>query len=956
MKDQRQEKQEETPFTRRHIGASTADCQEMLNALGYSNSIELTDAAVPKNILDRSPIDLPEGLSEEAASSELQNLMEKNTLHRSLLGMGYSDTYTPAPIRRHILESPGWYTQYTPYQSEIAQGRLEALVNFQTVVSDLTGLPISNSSLLDEATGAAEAMNMAFNLKDKATSHIFYVADSCHPQTKSVIRTRAKYLKIEIREISLNHVDYSEKPFGILVQYPATDGTIDNFAKISSEAKKNNAIVIAATDLLALTLIESPGALGADIAVGNSQRFGVPLGYGGPHAGFISTKEGFERKMPGRIVGVSKDVSGKTAYRLALATREQHIRRDKATSNICTAQVLLAIMSGMYAVYHGPEGLKRIATKVFKLTSFLKEALIKEGFEVESNHFFDTIKVKSPKGSQEMIDLALKGGFNLRRLDDKYVTISLDEKSNLKEVKDLLEALGHKQPSSGLAISDGSISSHFERKTPFLTHPTFHRYHSETAFLRYVKKLEKRDLSLTQSMIPLGSCTMKLNAASELLPISWPKINGLHPYCPESQASGYKEMFKQLECSLAAITGFSAVSLQPNSGAQGEYAGLLVIRKYQESMGEGHRDVCLIPASAHGTNPASAALAGLKVVGIKCSQDGDISIPDLLKKAEEYKERLSSIMITYPSTHGVFEQGISEICEIVHKFGGQVYMDGANLQAQIGLCKAGHFGPDVCHLNLHKTFAIPHGGGGPGMGPIAVREHLADHLPGNPLQEEDSKSCGPVSAANWGSASILPISWMYIKMMGGSGLAQATEVAILNANYMAEKLSPYFPVVYKGQNGLVAHECIIDLKPIKKATGVDETDIAKRLMDYGFHAPTVSWPVPNSMMIEPTESEPKEELDRFCEAMIQIRDEIKHIENGEWPKDNNPLKNAPHTSEVIASDNWDYPYTRNLAAYPLSWVRDNKFWPYVGRIDNAFGDRNLICSCPNVADYDPSMS
>ena len=955
MTKERLESAVEIPFTRRHIGASKEDWQSMLDTLGYANMDDLTTAAVPEGILDKSQIDLPEGAGEFEALKDLEALMEKNVLKRSLLGMGYADTKTPSPIRRNILENPGWYTQYTPYQSEIAQGRLEALINFQTMVADLTGLPISNSSLLDEATGAAEAMNMAFSLKDKKTGNRFLISKLCHPQTKAVVKTRAKYLGIEVEESSLREQDLKgdDIPFAVLVQYPATDGTIPQLGEIAKKAKENGTLVIAATDLLALTVLESPGALGADIAIGNSQRFGVPLGYGGPHAGFIGAKEGFERKMPGRMVGASKDASGKLAYRLALATREQHIRRDRATSNICTSQVLLGIMAGMYAVYHGPAGLTGIAKKVLSLTDSLKKGLKSGGYAVRNEFFFDTLAVQTGDKTDTIMADALKAGFNLRRIEKDCLVIALDEKSSQEEVARLLTkgfGINHKSIDFTPVDTASLLGSHL-RKTDFLTHPVFHEHRSETALMRYIKKLENRDLSLTHAMIPLGSCTMKLNAASELLPVSWPKVNSLHPFCPQDQAEGYRVLFGQLESYLAAITGFAGVSLQPNSGAQGEYAGLLVIRRYHEELGEGHRNICLIPTSAHGTNPASAVLAGMKVVAVKCHSDGDVSIPDLRAKAEKYQDNLGALMVTYPSTHGVFEKGIQEICDIVHQYGGQVYMDGANLQAQIGLCRAGEFGPDVCHLNLHKTFAIPHGGGGPGMGPIAVRKHLTPHLPAHPtLEPEGSKACGAVSAAPWGSASILPISWMYIRMMGGSGLATATQVAILNANYIAKRLKDHFPVVYTGNDGLVAHECIIDLKAIKKATGVDETDVAKRLMDYGFHAPTVSWPVPASMMIEPTESEPKEEIDRFCEAMIQIRQEIKKVEDGVWPKDNNPLKMAPHAADVVTGDEWDRPYKRSEAAYPLSWVRAHKFWPFVSRVDNAYGDRNLMCLCPSVAD------
>ncbi len=940
-------------FADRHIGISPQHAEEMLAEIGYGSLEKLLDVAVPDSIKDYRAFDLPQALSESEATRELEKLINENQIVRTLIGTGYYDTITPAVIQRNILENPSWYTQYTPYQPEISQGRLEALLNYQTMVSDLTGLPIANASLLDEGTAAAEAMNMALNLRHKDTEPVLLVAKDCHPQTIAVVETRAKYLGIKVIKQDINSFEYTAKPFGVLMQYPATDGSIHDVRGIASRAKKHNALIICATDLMALSILESPGSLGADIAVGNSQRFGVPLGYGGPHAAFIATKEGFERKLPGRIVGVSVDDHGNKAYRLALATREQHIRRDKATSNICTAQVLLAIMASMYGVYHGPRGIKEIADRIHSLARIFATGLKNAGMKIRGNPFFDTVTVVQNNQATRLVEAALGAGFNIRLIDYDTVSVAFDELSTIDEVQRLLNAFGANGFVRDLKPGqDTAIPVHLQRRSKFMEHKIFNSHHSEVELTRYIKKLERRDLSLTQSMIPLGSCTMKLNAASELMPITWPKINKLHPFAPLEQAKGYQKLFNQLENYLAEITGFHSVSLQPNSGAQGEYAGLLAIRRMQEDQGQGHRDVCLIPTSAHGTNPASAALAGLKVVALKCGEDGDIDLQDLKAKAAEHAANLSAIMITYPSTHGVFEEGIGEICKVVHEHGGQVYMDGANLQAQIGLCRAGEFGPDVCHLNLHKTFCIPHGGGGPGVGPIAVQKHLTPYLPGHPLVALGGpKNLGTISAAPWGSPSILPISWMYIRMMGGDGLALATKIAILSANYCAQKLKPHYDIVYTGRGGLVAHECIINLKPIKKASGIDEADIAKRLMDFGFHAPTVSWPVPASMMIEPTESEPKAELDRFIEAMIQIKKEIDKVINGEWPKDQNPLKMAPHTAPFLMNNSWELPYTREEAAYPLAWVKENKFWPFVGRIDSAHGDRHFVCSCPPMEDY-----
>lgn len=944
-------------FAARHIGPSDAETREMLATLGYKNLDELTSTALPRSIQNAAPLDLPSALSENEALAELKSIMGQNQVFRSYIGLGYYDCITPAVIQRNILENPAWYTQYTPYQAEIAQGRLEALLNYQTMVSELTGLPVANASLLDEGTAAAEAMAMSREIVGSDERKTYLIASNCHPQTIEVVKTRAEALGLKIQIIDPQRLSLEKSEgFGLLLQYPASDGSLGDLRGVIQKAKDQGLVVTLATDLLALCLLTSPGELGADIAVGNSQRFGVPLGYGGPHAGFFSTKEEHKRRIPGRIVGVSKDAQGRPAYRLALQTREQHIRRDKATSNICTAQVLLAIMASMYAVYHGPEGLKAIAERTHALTQILAIGLKKLGLTLQSESYFDTLSVKLDKQrADEVFSSALGRRVNLRRTSEDVLSISLDEKANLSELSTLLSLFAGKEATPDLRALAGQVKdvipANLQRSSAFLTHQVFNAYHSETEMMRYIRKLEARDLSLTRSMIPLGSCTMKLNAAVELMPITWPEVNGLHPFAPLDQVKGYQELFKTLESYLAACTGFDAISLQPNSGAQGEYAGLLVIKKYHEARGQGHRQVCLIPSSAHGTNPASAVMAGMQVVVVKCDEEGNIDLRDLKEKAETHAARLSALMITYPSTHGVFEEDMVQICEIIHSHGGQVYMDGANLNAQIGLCRPGKIGPDVCHMNLHKTFCIPHGGGGPGVGPIGVKSHLASYLPNHPLVKMGgSEGVGPIAAAPWGSASILPISWMYIRMMGPEGLKKATQVAILNANYMAKRLGADYPVVYKGRSGLVAHECIIDLKEVKKLADVSVDDIAKRLIDYGYHAPTVSWPVPNSMMIEPTESESKAELDRFCEVMISIREEIRAIERGEAARDNNVLRNAPHTAAVL-TEAWDRPYDRAQAAFPRAWVKENKFWPYVGRIDNAFGDRNLVCTCPDVSEY-----
>jgi glycine dehydrogenase len=946
-------------FPRRHNGPSSEEIEAMLQQLGYDDLEKLIDDAIPPNIREQAALKLPEALDEDGALRELKSKMAKNKLARSLIGLGYHDTVTPAVIQRNILENPAWYTQYTPYQAEIAQGRLEALLNFQTMVSDLTGLDIANASLLDESTAAAEAMTMSHNLAPREQSNLFFVSRQCHPQTQALLQTRAKGLGIDVEIGDEREFDFSRKPFGLLLQYPASDGSIEDQAEIIDAAKQQGCLVSMAADIMALAILKPPGELGADIAIGSTQRFGVPLGFGGPHAAFFATKDEYKRKLPGRLVGVSKDRAGRTAFRLALQTREQHIRRDKATSNICTAQVLLAIMASMYAVYHGPDGLKRIAGRIHAAAETFARGLLALGFDLKSRHFFDTVAVKvKPSQADQIMAAALKADYNLRRFDDNTLVVAFDERSDRAEVERVLGFFGWSGnptlESLGETESE-AVPTNLQRQSAFLEHEIFQRYRSETEMMRYIRKLEARDLSLTRSMIPLGSCTMKLNAAAELMPITWPEINSLHPFAPEDQTTGYRELFTDLENWLAEITGFDNISLQPNSGAQGEFAGLMVIRRYLEASNQGHRKICLIPSSAHGTNPASAVMAGMTVVVIKCDRNGNIDLEDLQKKASKHKENLAALMITYPSTHGVFEREIIQICDIIHENGGQVYMDGANLNAQIGLCKPGHYGPDVSHMNLHKTFCIPHGGGGPGMGPIGVKKHLAPYLPNHPLVKMGGEDAdGPVAAAPWGSPSILPISWMYIRMMGGDGLTQATKLAILNANYIAKRLDDAFPVVYKGHKDLVAHECIIDLKEVKKTAGVTVEDIAKRLIDYGFHAPTVSWPVPNSMMIEPTESEAKDELDRFCEAMIQIRAEIKDIEDEKVDAERNVLKMAPHTDfDLNVSDaQWERPYSREEAAYPLHWVREYKFWPHVGRVDNAWGDRNVVCSCPPISDYE----
>lgn len=923
----------------------------MLKICGFKSLDSLIDAAVPSQIRLKRPLNLPSSRSEHGLLTELKTIAGRNLVFRSFIGTGYSDCITPPVIQRNILENPGWYTQYTPYQAEIAQGRLEALLNFQTMIGDLTGMEIANASLLDEGTAAAEAIAMAFAIKGGEERRKVFVSEKCHPQTIEVVRTRARALGIEI--VVGNHHSFRAECsfFAAVVQYPATDGTIFDFRAIADDLHKADALLIVAADLLSLTLLTPPGEFGADIVAGNSQRFGVPLGYGGPHAAFLSTRDDFKRQMPGRVVGVSKDAQGRPALRLALQTREQHIRRERATSNICTAQVLLAVIASMYAVYHGPEGLRKIAERIHFLTQVLAEGLRRLGYEVSPESFFDTISINlGDRRSKDIVTLAEREQINVRIVDAQTISIALDETTSVEDLQHLLAIFnGGKEPAFKVEDLQGKrreFDEPFARSSSFLTHPVFNRYHSETEMLRYIKRLESRDLSLTTSMIPLGSCTMKLNATAEMFPVTWPEFGKLHPFVPSWQAEGYLALFKQLEEWLAEITGFKAVSLQPNAGSQGEYAGLLVIDRFHESRGQTNRKVCLIPASAHGTNPASAVMAGMKVVPVACEEDGDISLSDLRAKAAAHKNELAALMVTYPSTHGVFEETIMEICQIVHAHGGQVYMDGANMNAQVGLCRPGDIGADVCHLNLHKTFCIPHGGGGPGMGPICVAEHLAPFLPRHPQASIGGKQgIGPVSAAPWGSASILAIPWIYIRLMGPDGQAEATKTAILNANYMAKRLEKYFPVLFKGHGDLVAHECILDFRDFKIIT---VEDVAKRLMDYGFHAPTISWPVPGTMMVEPTESESKEEMDRFCDAMVSIHAEIVDVESGNADAKNNLLKNAPHPAELVAADKWDRPYSREQAAYPAKWLREFKFWPAVARIDNVWGDRHPICSCAGM--------
>ena len=943
-------------FTRRHIGPSEHETREMLETLGFASLDELIDAVVPERIRLRRPLSLDGPRSEAEMLEELRGMAGENRVYRSFIGMGYYDCFTPPVIQRKILENPAWYTAYTPYQAEIAQGRLEALLNFQTMVIDLVGLPIANASLLDEATAAAEAMAMAHALAGKGDRNVFFVADDCHPQTIDVVRTRALARGFEVEVGSLREFEPGPTVFSVLLQYPATDGAVVDYRDVVERAHAAGALVTVATDLLALTVLTPPGEWGADIVVGSSQRFGVPMGYGGPHAAFLATRDEYKRHLAGRIIGVSTDSRGQSALRMALQTREQHIRREKATSNVCTAQVLLAVIAGMYAVYHGPHGLRAIAERVHRVAALFAAGLSELGFDAVHADYFDTLRVRTDHAAQRRIMEAARGrGMNLRAFDDGTIGVAFDETVGRQDVEELLEVFagdgGNSLNVDSLAESATDIAAPLARTSTYLAHPVFNSFQSETEMLRYIHRLESRDLSLVHSMIPLGSCTMKLNAAAEMLPITWPEFARMHPFVPRDQAGGYSRLFTSLETMLAEITGFAAVSLQPNAGSQGELAGLLVIRHYHDSRNDRGRNVCLIPQSAHGTNPASAAMAGMRVVVVKSDQDGNIDLEDLRAKALQHTAELAALMVTYPSTHGIFEEGIREVCEIVHSNGGQVYMDGANMNAMVGLSRPGDIGADVCHLNLHKTFCIPHGGGGPGMGPIGVASHLAPFLPSHPVVPVGGDGTGAVSGAPWGSALILPISWAYIRMMGSAGVTQATKIAILNANYMAKRLAEAFPVLYQGRDGLVAHECIIDPRGVRSASGVEAGDIAKRLMDYGFHAPTVSFPVAGTLMIEPTESESKAELDRFCDALIAIRGEIAEIESGIADRDNNLLKNAPHTADTVIADDWDRPYSRERAAYPAPWTREFKFWPAVGLVESAAGDRNLICACPPVESY-----
>ena len=945
-------------FIPRHIGPSESEQAAMLSTLGYASRAALIDAVVPANIRRKDTLPLgqfTEPRTEEEALATLKALASKNKVMKSMIGQGYYGTHTPKVVLRNIFENPAWYTAYTPYQPEISQGRLEAILNFQQMITDLTGMGIANSSMLDEGTAAAEAMTLLQRV-GKSASKVFYVADDVLPQTLEVVRTRAEPIGVEVRVIPAGDIEtLGETCFGVLLQYPGVNGEVRDYRAAVEHLHAAGAMVVVAADLLALTVLEAPGTWGADVVVGNSQRFGVPLGFGGPHAGYLATRDEFKRSMAGRLVGVTVDAQGNQAYRLALQTREQHIRREKATSNICTAQVLLAVMAGMYAVYHGPQGLKRIAQRVHRQTAILARGLRQLGVEVLNTTYFDTLTVKGDAGALHAA--AANAGINLRRIDDGHVGISLDETTTRDDLAALFAVFGNGK-SVDIDTLDEDVSDAYPaelaRTTAYLTHPTFNRYHAEHEMLRYLRSLADKDLALDRTMIPLGSCTMKLNATSEMIPVTWPEFSNVHPFAPEDQTVGYREMIDQLEAMLCAATGYAAISLQPNAGSQGEYAGLLVIQKYHQSRGEGHRNICLIPSSAHGTNPASASMVGMKVVVTACDENGNVDLADLKAKAEQYSRDLACVMVTYPSTHGVFEEGIKELCEIVHAHGGQVYVDGANMNAMVGVAAPGAFGGDVSHLNLHKTFCIPHGGGGPGVGPIGVGAHLAPFLP-NQLSTgyvRNEAGIGAVSAAAYGSASILPISWMYIAMMGASGLTAATEVAILNANYIARRLAPHYPVLYTGHDGLVAHECIIDLRPLQDKTGISNEDVAKRLMDFGFHAPTMSFPVPGTLMIEPTESESKAELDRFIEAMITIHAEIVKVERGEYDKMDNPLKGAPHTAEVVTADDWQHTYSREVAAFPVASLRKKKYWPPVGRADNVYGDRNLFCGCAPISDYE----
>ncbi|EHR6175944.1 aminomethyl-transferring glycine dehydrogenase [Vibrio parahaemolyticus] len=940
-------------FVGRHNGPKLSDQQKMLEAINAVSLDALISETVPANIRLEQPMTLAEAKSEADMLATMKQFANQNQVKRTFIGQGYYNTFTPNVILRNVLENPGWYTAYTPYQPEISQGRLESLLNFQQMVIDLTGMEIANASLLDEATAAAEAMTLC-KRAGKSKSNVFFVADDVHPQTIEVVKTRAKFIGFEVLVGSLESLP-EQDVFGALVQYPSTTGEVRDLTDIIAKAQANKTLVTVATDLLASTLLKPAGEMGADVAIGSAQRFGVPMGYGGPHAAFMATRDKHKRTMPGRVIGVSIDAKGNQALRMAMQTREQHIRREKATSNICTAQALLANMASFYAVYHGAEGLRTIARRTHHMTAILAAGLTKGGFELAHNSFFDTITINTGEKTQDLYTKALAADINLRVLPGK-LGISLDETTTVADVEALFAVFGVKEDVAALSTEIAgnefaAIPEALRRTSEYLTHPVFNTYHSETQMMRYLKQLENKDFSLTHGMIPLGSCTMKLNAAAEMIPITWPEFGSIHPFAPAEQAAGYAALAKDLKEKLCEITGYDAFSLQPNSGASGEYAGLIAIQRYHESRGEGHRNVCLIPSSAHGTNPATASMVSMKVVVVKCDDEGNIDIDDLAAKIEKHKDNLSSIMITYPSTHGVYEEKVKEVCEMVHAAGGQVYLDGANMNAQVGLTSPGFIGSDVSHLNLHKTFCIPHGGGGPGMGPIGVKSHLAPFLPGhieNGVEGEDFA----VSAADFGSASILPISWAYIAMMGEAGLSNATKVAILNANYVMERLRPHYPVLYRGKNGRVAHECIIDIRPLKEETGISEEDIAKRLMDYGFHAPTMSFPVAGTLMVEPTESEDLAELNRFCDAMISIREEMTKVKNGEWPLENNPLVNAPHTQVDLSTEEWDRPYSRELGCFPSKATKSWKYWPTVNRVDNVYGDRNLICSCPSIDNYE----
>ena len=936
-------------FVRRHIGPMDADITAMLAAVGADSLDDLMAESLPAAIRMQDSLALGEGISEYELMGRLRELASQNRIHRSFIGMGYSDCITPLVIQRNILENPGWYTQYTPYQSEIAQGRLEALLNFQTMVGDLTGFALANASLLDEATAAAEAIAMLRAVQKKNASQRVFVSSDCHPQTIAVVKVRAESRGWEVEVGDHREYDFATGAFAALLQYPASDGALHDYAAFCAQAHAHQTLVCVAVDLLALCLLRPPGEFGADAAIGSAQRFGMPMGYGGPHAAFLATRPEFQRQVPGRIIGVSEDVRGQPALRMALQTREQHIKRERATSNICTAEVLPAVVASMYAVYHGPDGLRRMAHRIHRQVRALARGLEETGYRVVHDQYFDTLRVEVGEQGDELLARAQAEGMNFRDLGDGHWGIALDETTHKDDLQAILTLLGGKLPAE---VDEGPAweSVHI-RHSRFMEHPVFGSHHSETEMMRYMRRLEAKDLSLVHAMIPLGSCTMKLNATAEMMAITWPEFAGLHPFAPVDQAQGYAAIFAEMEDMLREITGLKGISLQPNAGSQGEYAGLLIVRKYHQTRGEAQRNVCLIPASAHGTNPASATMAGLAVVVVACDADGNIDLADLRAKADAHRERLAALMVTYPSTHGVFEEAIGEICAVVHQAGGQVYMDGANMNALVGLCQPGEIGIDVCHLNLHKTFCIPHGGGGPGMGPIAVADHLVEFLPSHPLVHTGgAASIGPIAAAPWGSASILLISWAYLRLMGGAGLTEATQVAILNANYLSSRLADSFPVLYKGHNGRVAHECILDLRWAREH-GIGVEDVAKRLIDYGFHAPTVSFPVVGTLMVEPTESESKAELDRFCEAMTAIGGEIQQIAAGEIDRANNPLVHAPHPMDVVLADEWDRPYSRTVAALPAPWLLERKFWPAVGRLNDAQGDRNLICSCPPVETY-----